>query len=341
VNAMLETLLLTALLAVGDSPAGASPSPAAPPPLPARVVNRVAAVVNGEVVTLAEIEERAAGDLRRAADLPAGPARDRARVQALRGGFDAIVAERLFDGQAAGLGVDVTDPEIDQTIEDIKKRNGLDDERLSQELASQGLTREGFRKSVKRDLEAMRILQVKVRSRVKVSDEDVQNYYRQHPREFAAGEEVHVRNLFLALTPGASAAEEARVRARLEALLKRLQGGEDFARVARAESQGPSAAEGGDLGWLKRGTFQAEVEKVAFALQPGEVSEPVRTRAGFLVLKLEGRRGGGPRPLDEVKDAIRDRLTNEQLESYRAQYIAELRKDALIETRIPELTPAR
>jgi len=341
VNAMLETLLLTALLAVGDSPAGASPSPAAPPPLPARVVNRVAAVVNGEVVTLAEIEERAAGDLRRAADLPAGSARDRARAQALLGGFDLIVAERLFDGQAAGLGVDVTEPEIDQTIEEIKKRNGLDDARLTQELAGQGLTREAFRKSVKRDLEAMRILQVKVRSRVKVSDEDVQNYYRQHPREFAAGEEVHVRNLFLALTPGASAAEEARVRARLEALVKRLQGGEDFARVARAESQGPSAAEGGDLGWLKRGTFQAEVEKVAFALQPGEVSEPVRTRAGFLVLKLEGRRGGGPRPLDEVKDAIRDRLTNEQLESYRAQYIAELRKDALIETRISELSPER
>ena len=79
------------------------------------------------------------------------------------------------------------------------------------------------------------------------------------------------------------------------------------------------------------------MEKVAFALQPGQISEPIRTRAGFQILQLEERRGGGPKPLDDVKEEIRDRLVNEQGDTYRTQFIAELKKDAVIDVKMPEL----
>jgi peptidyl-prolyl cis-trans isomerase SurA len=105
-------------------------------------------------------------------------------------------------------------------------------------------------------------------------------------------------------------------------------------------SQAPSAAEGGDLGWLKRGTVQPEIEKVALALKPGQVSDLVRTRTGWQILKVEDRRGGQVRPFDDVKEEIRDRLANEQVETYRAQYVAELKKDAVIDVRMPELKDA-
>jgi peptidyl-prolyl cis-trans isomerase SurA len=107
--------------------------------------------------------------------------------------------------------------------------------------------------------------------------------------------------------------------------------------VAKELSQAPSAAEGGDLGWLKRGTVQAEIEKVAMSLQPGQVSDLVRTRTGWQILQVQERRGGGVRPFEEVKEEIRDRLANEQVESYRLQYVAELKKDAVIDVRMPEL----
>ncbi len=235
------------------------------------------------------------------------------------------------------MGVDVADSEVDAIIEDVKKRNHLDDAHLDQALQAQGMDRASYRKAVKRDLESMRILSVKVRNKVKVTDEDVKNYWQTHPQEFRAGEEVRVRHIFLSLSHDAPGAEVERVRARVEKALARLRAGEDFARVAREISEGPSAKEGGELGWLKRGTVQPEVEKVAFALRSGEVSDPVRTRAGYQILRVEERRGGGIRPLADVKDEIRDRLMNEQIETYRNQFVAELRKDALIDVKLPEL----
>jgi len=302
-----------------------------------KVLDRVAAVVNGEVITLRELEERAGSELVRIDAMPDGPAKERARALALKAAFDAVVAERLFAAQVTALGVEVSDAEIDAVIADVKRRNGLDDEHLAQALAAQGMDWASYRKAVKRDLESMRLVQLKIRSKVKVTDEDVRNYWQTHPQEFRAGEEVKVRHIFLPVAADAGAEEVARVRAVADRALARLRAGEDFAHVARQVSQGPSASEGGELGWLRRGTVQAEIEKVVFRLKPGELSEPIRTRTGFQILEVEERRGGEPRPLEEVKEDIRDRLVNAQGDAYRAQYIADLRRDAAIETRLPEL----
>ncbi len=302
-----------------------------------RVLDRVAAVVNGEVVTLLELEERAGPDLRRVEAQPPSPARDRARARVLKEAFDGAVSERLFQAQVAALGVDVTDAEIDSVILDVKRRNGLDDERLDEALRAQGMDRAAYRKAVKRDLESMRLVQLKIRNKVKVTDEDVKNYWQTHPQEFRAGEEVRVRHIFIALPSDADAAQVARVDAIAAKALARVKAGEDFGKVAQEMSQGPSAREGGELGWLRRGTVQPDVEKVAFSLEPGQVSGLVRTKPGYQILKVEERRGGGPRPFEEVKDEVRDRLVNEQGDTYRTQYIAELRKDAVIEVKLPEL----
>ena len=320
---MLSLLILLAALA--------TPAPQG------RVLDRVAATVNGEVVTRMELEERAGPELRRADAQPAGAARDRARARALKAAFDAVTAERLFQGQVAALGVEITEPEIDAVIEDVKRRNNLDDARLEEALRAQGLDRASYRKAVKRDLESMRLVQLKIRNKVKVTDEDVKNYWQTHPQEFRAGEELRVRHIFLALSQGAGAAEVARVQALAEKALARLKAGEDFGKVAREISQGPSAPDGGELGWLRRGTVQPDLEKVAFGLQAGQISGPVRTRPGIQILQVEERRGGGVRPLEEVKEEVRDRLVNEQGDSYRTQYIAELRKDAIVEVKMPEL----
>jgi peptidyl-prolyl cis-trans isomerase SurA len=327
---MNPTLLLAAALAaaVTTAPQG-------------RIVDRLAATVNGDPVTLVDLEERAGSELVRAEAMPAGDAKEKARAKALRTAYDNIVAERLLDGQAAALGVEIGDVQVDSAIEEIKRRNNLDDARLDEVLPSQGFPdRAAFRRAIKRDLETASVLNVKVRSRVKISDDDVKNYWQTHPQEFKAADEVRVRHVFLPLPQNANAGEEAAVRARAEKVLARLRAGEDFAKVAREESQGPTAKEGGDLGWYRKGGLQADLERAAFALSPGQISPLVKTSRGFQIVEVLGRRGGGARPLDEVKDEIRDRLYNEQIETYRGQFVAELKKDALIDVRMPELKAA-
>ena len=158
------------------------------------------------------------------------------------------MAEKLFAAQVTALGVEVTDAEIDSVIADVKKLNGLDDAQLDQALIGQGMDRVAYRKAVKRDLESMRLVQLKIRNKVKVTDEDVKNYWQTHPQEFRAGDEVRIRHVFLALSAGAGEAEVARVRAVADKVVARARAGEDFAQIARQVSEGPSAADGGELG---------------------------------------------------------------------------------------------
>ncbi|HSN15899.1 MAG TPA: peptidylprolyl isomerase, partial [Anaeromyxobacteraceae bacterium] len=122
-----------------------------------------------------------------------------------------------------------------------------------------------------------------------------------------------------------------------EKVLQRLATGEDFAKLARELSKGPGAEEGGDLGWLRRGVVQKPLEDAAFALKAGQVSGLVRAGPGLHVLKVEERRVGGARSFEQVKEELRERLSNEQLDTYRQQYIEELRRDAIVDVKLPEL----
>jgi peptidyl-prolyl cis-trans isomerase SurA len=301
------------------------------------VVDRVAGIVNGDVVTLSDLRDRAGEEYERAESLAPGKERDEAISAVLRRAFDAIVAEKLLAQQAKDLQLEVTDEQVDAAIQDIKTRNKFDDAQFDEALGAQGLDRARFRQQVRRELETYQVLQYKVRGRVKITDEDVRNYYQSHPQEFGGEDEIRVRHIFLPLPEDAAAADEAKVRAQGEKVIQRLRSGEDFAKVARQVSKGPSAEEGGDLGFLKHGTIQKQLEDAAFALKDGEVSGLVRAGPGLHIVKVEARRKGGGKGFDDAKDEIRDRLMEEQVGTYRQQYLDELKNQALIEVKLPEL----
>ena len=301
------------------------------------VVDRVAATVNGDVVTLSDLEERAGAEWARAERMDPGPAREEARRAALQRALDSVVAEKLLAKQAEVLQLDVTDAQIDAAIADIRTRNHFDDAQLDRALADQGLDRATFRQQVRRELETYQVLNYKVRGRVKLTDADVRNYYQTHSQEFGGEEELKVRHIFLPLPEGASKAEEEKARALGEKVLQRLKTGEDFGKVAREVSKGPSAEEGGDIGWLRRGTVQKQLEDAAFALKDGQISPVVRAGPGLHILKVEARRTGGGKSFEEAKEEIRTRLYEEQVGSYRQAYIEELKKSALIEVKMPGL----
>jgi peptidyl-prolyl cis-trans isomerase SurA len=301
------------------------------------VLNRVAATVNGEVVTLQELEARGGDEWRRANLTPAGPERDRAVTAVLRRAFETVVAEKLFHAQAGVLQLEVGDEEVASAVEDIKKRNNADDKMLDQMLADQNLNRATFRDQIRGQLESYKVLSAKVRNKVKLSDDDVKNYYQQHPGEFAGEEELHVRHLLVPLPEEAPPAEVSRATALAEQALQRIATGEPFADVAKAVSRGPGAAEGGDLGWLRRGTMQRSLEEIVFALKDGQVSQLVRAGPGLHLFKVEERRTGGGRTFDQAKEEIRERLGMEQTQAYREQYLGELKRDAVLDIRLPAL----
>src|SRR5229473_1190744 len=122
--------------------------------------------------------------------------------------------------------------------------------------------------------------------------------------------------------------------ARAEQALRRVKAGETFALVAREMSEGPTAKQGGDLGYFRHGLMLPAIEQAAFSLNPGEVSQVIRTNSGYHIVLVEDRRVIPPKPLAEIKEEIRSRLANDSVFKERENYLATLRKTAQIDEKL-------
>ena len=141
----------------------------------------------------------------------------------------------------------------------------------------------------------------------------------------------------LTVPDGATAAQQSAARAKADAALRRIREGESFAKVARDVSDGPTAKEGGDLGYFRRGQMLAELEQAAFALQPGQISSLIRVtgnHGGFHLVTVEDRRQIAARPLAEVQEEIRNRIAGESVMKEREHYLAQLRKTAQVDEKL-------
>ena len=313
--------------------------PAAAPAAPAdqgEVVDRVAAVVNGDVVMLSELTDIAGSEWVRVQAMPDGPEKQKDRADMLKKVFAQVLEQKLLAQSAAKDGIEITDKQVDASIEDVKTRNRLDQAQLEAALAAQGLDLATYRANTKRDLEALYALQEKVRNRVKIGDTDLQNYYQTHEGDFRGEPEVKLRHIFLPLPENAPAAEEKKVRAEADRIKARLLAGADFVAEAKKSSKGPSAGDGGDLGWVRKGTIE-KVDELVVAMKPGEMTDWVRVGPGIHLFKVDEKRLAGAKTFEEAKEEIRQKLYEGQMQGLRQQVVGELKRDAVIETKLPEL----
>ncbi len=140
---------------------------------------------------------------------------------------------------------------------------------------------------------------------IKVTDEALRDYWRQHQSEFMAPEERRVRHILIAVPENADPETVAKAKARAEAVYRRLQQGEEFAKVAREASDDPGSKEqGGDLGWISPGLMPKKFEEVAYSLKKGVVSKPVRTSFGFHILQVTDIKAGGKATFEKLRDRI-------------------------------------
>jgi len=300
----------------------------------AELVDRVAAVVNSEIITLSEVEKRAAPELALLTDATKDRAAQRNKI--IHEALDQLVADRLMDWQLKEQHVEVTDQEVDAAAENLKVQNGFDDKKLEEALKSQGMTVASWKNDVlRKQLARLKLIRSKVEGKVKVSDDDVRSAYQKWLRMEAGDAEVRARHILIKLDANAPPEEVERTRQKAQKITEEArQPGVDFAELAKRKGEGASAAEGGDLGYFPRGVMLAEFEKVAFALQPGEVSDPVRTSFGWHVIKLEERRAVPVKSYQEMEATLREKLRAAQLEKASESYIQELKQSAVVELKI-------
>ena len=276
-------------------------------PVRAEVVNRIVATIDGEPVTLFELEGFTEQARRR-------PGADAEVAPDQRAMLDELVLEKIMKRQVEVQGVAASEQQIDAYIASIRERNNLSDAQLKEALVQQGLTWEQYRAQVRADIERAALINKEIRNKVSVSPEEVERYYKEHLDEYPMPARVRARLISRLVPAGASAEQKAAVRDEAERIRKQAAAGKNFAELAQAQSQGPGATDGGDIGEVARGQMQPEFEQAAFALEPGEVSEVIETASGYHILKVEKREGEAHQPLAEVSDAIREKLYREHLE---------------------------
>lgn len=301
----------------------------------AELVDRVAAVVNNDIITLSEVEARVAPDLQKLRGESDLAKRGAMRAELVKRGLELLIGEKLMETQVRELNIEVADSEIELGMDDVKKQNNITSEQFEQLLGQEGYTLASYKSFMRKHLSRLKLVNLKVRAKVKISDEDLKAEYARWSHDEANEFEVHARHLLVQVAAKATPEQVEAARVKAVALMEEARKpGTNFAELAKKKSEGPSAADGGDLGFFRRGVMVAEFEKAAFTLPVGGISDPIRTKFGWHVLKVEEHKALAAPPLEEVKDQLRERMLRGQLEKYTDQYVQELRAAAVVDVKI-------
>lgn len=302
----------------------------------AQVVDRVAAVVNQDIITLSEVEQRAAPELARIAQEQDPKKRGEQRLQVLRRVTDQLIGEKLMEKEVKELGLAASEREVEQAIDDVLKQNNLESrEQLEERIRAEGLSFQAYRDMLGGQMARMKLVQMKVSPRVKLSEADLKAEYAQYTKNERGDAEVHARHILVQLPKGASEEQVAAALKKAQAIAAEARRpGMDFEALARARSEGPSAEDGGDLGFFRRGQMVPAFDKVVFNLKEGEVSDPVRTDFGFHVIKVVERRAVAVPRYDELREQLAEKLRREKTEKFVEQYVQELRRGAVVQVKL-------
>jgi len=306
-------------------------SSACPSSSRAVIIEKVMAVVNGDIITLTEVQEESIPLLRRmyAESAARGGAPRAATTE--RQILEGLINRRLQLQEGKKQGMGVSPGEVDAYIEDLRKSNNIEsEETFRKALAQEGLTLEKLRKDVEDHLIFLKIVTKEVRSKVIVSEQEVRKAYEDEIDKFVEPTQVRLRYLLIPLTPEASREAAMEARKRAEAALLRLKGGENFSQIAKEYSEGPMAEAGGDIGYVKKGELHPDVDKVAFSLKTGLHSEIISIPSGFVIIKVEEKRTP-IQPYTQVADQLRDKIYEKKVEQKYKDWAQELRQKAFIE----------
>jgi peptidyl-prolyl cis-trans isomerase SurA len=289
----------------------------------AKIVDKIVAQVNDEIITLSELDQ-AIKYSNPNADSPSSAEKEALRKQML----DILIDRKLAKAEAKRFGLTVPDKDLQKAIEDIRKKNGFaDDAALSQALAKDGMTMEQLRQQISEQIQQDRLMALTVKDLPKVTDTEVKKFYEQH---FKTPENrVRVKVITLPVPPDANADQQEAARATAEKVLTEAQKGEDFDKLMKQYSKPMQGTPSGDVGFLRQADLDPKFYEFLTALKQNEVV-PLKTPQGFQIIKLIETRMNQVVGLNEVRPQIMAALEHEKMMKVFSEHLKDARKRALV-----------
>jgi peptidyl-prolyl cis-trans isomerase SurA len=266
-----------------------------------------------------------------------------------------LIDQQLLLERGKELGI-TGETDVVKRLNQLRQQMGLasiDD--LEKEAQKQGVSWEDFKEQIRVGAVTQQVVGQEVGSKLgsQITKEDIQQWYDQHQKELEGQEEISLSEIMVSTQPAKQNTENngnkdkaaqdkplpedpavvAASEAKAKALLEQVRKGAKFEDVAKKGSDGPTAAQGGQLGSFKRGELAKDLEDKTFSLKTGETSDVIRTRQGFIILRVNAHRPAGIPPLKDISDRIREAIYSERLEPAARAYLTKLREQAYIDVK--------
>jgi peptidyl-prolyl cis-trans isomerase SurA len=293
----------------------------------AEVCNRVVAVVNNEVITLYELNNR----MREMTGVTPDELKLKSETMYLDARqkiLELLIDERIAQAKIKELRIQVSERQVDNYVEKLKRDNQWTQEDLVAGLEKEGFSYEKYREKIKRDIERAQLIEYEVRSKIIIRDEAIQKYYEEQKETFGVAEKVQLAGIFLMRRDVKSETEMRELYKKAQEISAKLKAGADFSQMARSHSEGPGAKEGGDLGLFTVEHLEPGLKSVVEALPEGGISDPLVRPNGIQLIKVTKKQTGKIRSLEEMKDAIYGILYQEEVNRRYQNWIKELRESA-------------
>ncbi|NYF51225.1 peptidylprolyl isomerase [Tunturiibacter gelidoferens] len=294
------------------------------------VVEDVVVHVNDQIISRSDVEraEQQLAEETRQTGVSAADVNERQK-NLLRDMID----KQLLLSRGKELGINA-DADVIRRLDEIRKQNHLDTmEDLEKAARQQGVSFEDFKAGIRDSVITQQVVRDEVGRRLQITQGQEQAYYDAHKQEFTQPEQIKLSEILIPTAADADDAAVAQAKAKAESIEAKLKAGSKFEDLAEAFSGGPTADKGGDLGLYKRGALAKVLEDQTFDLKAGEWTAPIRTRQGFVILKVTDHVSPGVPPLKEVEPQIQEAMYSEQMQPALRAYLTKLREEAYIDIR--------
>ena len=297
-------------------------------PVSAETVSRIAAIVNQDVITTAqldrEIEQMVSPEEMEAGISPVQ--RDELRRKIL----DKVIEDTLLRQRIEKLGLQVSDEDIEQAINDVQAQNNINREQLIEALAAQGLTFDVYRERLRQQLLNFRLVGREIQSKVEITNTEMRDYYRSHLNDYRNAPYIRLSRITFRLPAGSSPADIAAMRSKAETALSQLRQGKDFFEVLM-QNVSTAGVDGGDMGQITEGSLSDSFNRAIGDLTAGQTSGIIETAEGFHILRLDERNAGETQTFEAVKDQIKNKMLEEKRAAALTEWTKNLRESADIE----------
>ena len=261
------------------------------------LIDRVVAVVDSGVIMESQLNSRVEEILIRLKNDKAElPPLNLLEEQVL----DRLIIEEIQLQLADRAGIKISDSELNQTLSRVSSQNNLSLEEFRLKLEAEGTSYKSFRDTIKKELIIQRVQRGKVGAKIDISEQELENFINSEEGRTQLAEQYYVQHILLSVKSGLSEIEIEAIENEAVSLLERLENGESFEKLAASYSAGQKALEGGFLGWRTSAELPSLFAEVVTGLTVGEVAQPVRSGAGFHILKLTEKRGNTVKFLDQT-----------------------------------------